>query len=136
MKNQIRSLQVILFLLLAVISLDAFTRPADADPITYDIVEGKILAAENRQPSMQNYEFAKNDYQQMKRSYEQYVARLQPGSEDLQKLSMLAQTLYMYEIELGTTKFQQLSPAQQSSFLTRLNTIKLEFYSALRGSKK
>lgn len=134
MKNQFQSLNTILFVLFIVIGMNAFTRPTVLDPIDYDIMEGKIAAA-SEDSKMREYKKAQDSYSQMKLQYESIAQQISDKGEDVQKLSLLSQTLYVYETEITTTRFGALTSQQQIAFLTRLNAIKIEFYSTLQKTK-
>ncbi len=131
MKNQIRSLQSVLFLLLAILGFNAFTTPRDT--IQYDISEGKIQAGiENYKTSLvAQYQQAQQDYKKMNIDFDVKANQSESNMELQSDMSLLAQSLYVYDKELKSLNFFTLSLEQRQEFLSRLNSIKEEFYSLL-----
>ena len=135
MKNLFQSLQSILFVFLIVIGMNAFTRPNGLDPIEYDIMEGKIAAASDQSSKSKEYREAQASYSQMKLQFEAMAKQYDVDGGDVQKLSMLSQVLYLYETELTKTRFTELTQPQQVTFLSRLNSMKIEFFSLIHKTK-
>lgn len=130
MKNQIRSLQSILFILFVVLGVNAFTSPSEFDSIQYDITEGKIQAAEASAmiPQLQQIQ---QDYNQMNIRFDELAMNLDSTGDSPAVLSGLSQVLYVYDQEVKNVKFQQLTLQQKKDFISHLNSLKKEFYTAL-----
>lgn len=130
MKNQIRSLQSILFLLSVVLGVNAFTSPSQPDAIMYDITEGKIQAAEADGLLTKQMNQAQQDFSEMNVRFDALAMQLEPTG-DSPRLSGLAQVLYVYDQEVKAVKLYQLGPKQQKEFFAHLSSLKKEFNAAL-----
>lgn len=130
MKNQIRSLQSILFILFVVLGVNAFTSPSEFDSIHHDITEGKIQATEASAmiPQLQQIQ---QDYAQMNIRFDELAMSIDANGESPAVLSGLSQVLYVYDQEMKSVKFNQLTFQQKKDFISHLNSLKKEFYSAL-----
>lgn len=130
MKNQIRSLQSVLFILSVVLGLNAFTSPSAFDSIQHDITEGKIQAAEASAmiPQIQQIQF---DYAQMNMRFDELAMSYEATGDSPAVLSGLSQVLYVYDQEVKAVKFNQLTLQQKKDFISHLNSLKKEFYAAL-----
>ncbi|GEM_PF-2773799 len=130
MKNKIRSLQSVLFLLSIVLGLNAFTSPSEFDSIQHDIVEGKIQAAEASAMFPQIRQI-QQDYAQMNLRFDELALSIDATGDSPAELSELSQVLYVYDQEVKAVKFNQLTLQQKKDFISHLNSLKKEFYTAL-----
>lgn len=132
MKNQIRSLKSVFFLLFVILGLNASTNPTLDDDLSYYITEGKIQAAEENYKNsfVPEYYQALQDYEKMNIDFDAYILASEQSysSESLPQLSLLSQSLYIYDQELKAVKFHSLSTEQRRSLINRLEQIKIEFY--------
>jgi hypothetical protein len=135
MKNQIRSLQSILFLLFVVLGLNASTSPSQQDSIVYDITEGKIQAAEADGLLKKQMNQAQQDFNEMNLRFDVLAMELEPTG-DSPRLSGLSQVLYVYDQEVKAVKIYQLDQKQQKAFFAHLSSLKKEFYTALTAVTK
>lgn len=132
MKRQIRSLQLVLTILLAILGLNAFTSPAQNEAFDYEITEGKIIATEGNEKAAftQQYLQAQQDFKKMNIDFDSIASESQNAETTLPHLSLMSQILYVYSQELKNTSFYKLNTLQQKLFLTSLEKMKSEFYSA------
>ena len=93
MKNQITSLQSILFILLVVLGINAFTNPAQDDEIYSEITEGKVQAAEkNYKDSLTpQYLRAQQDFKKMNIDFDSLATKIENDFGTLPQLSVGAQ---------------------------------------------
>ncbi len=133
MKNQIRSLQSVLFLLLVILGVNAFTRPSQERSFDYDLTEGKIQAAEHIASDLisASYQHAQQDYAKMNIDFDVLANQAESNNDALPQLSMLSQTIYVYDQEIKSVKFETLNSIQKRALIERLGAIKKEFYKAL-----
>jgi hypothetical protein len=130
MKNQIRSLQSVLFILSVVLGVNAFTSPSEIDSIQQDITEGKIQAAE-ASAMIPHIQQIQQDYVQMNMRFDELAMSLDTTGDSPTVLSGLSQVLYVYDQEVKSVKFNQLTLQQKKDFISHLNSLKKEFYAAL-----
>jgi hypothetical protein len=143
MKNQFRSLQYILVLLIAVIGVNAFTRTQQYT-IEQEITEGKIQAAmADSAAPMVGYDLVKRqalviqqEYAMMDAQFESLATQLEIDGESLPQLSLLAQSLYMYDQQVKGVKFETLNAAQRKALVDSLVAIKKDFYKTLASIRK
>ena len=139
MKNQIRSLQLILTVLTVVLGLNAFTNPNQIDPIVSDIVEGKIKATQNSKLKEQDYSSsffeAKLQFKKMNNDFDMAISRYSANEDAVPQFSLASQALYVYEQELSFFNFDELNRKQQAQILETLLSIKREFYDSLNAIK-
>jgi hypothetical protein len=143
MKNQFRSLQYILVLLIAVIGVNAFTRTQQYI-IEQEITEGKIQAAmADSAAPMVGYDLVKRqalviqqEYAMMDAQFESLATQLEIDGESLPQLSLLAQSLYMYDQQVKGVKFETLNAAQRKALVDSLVAIKKDFYKTLASIRK
>ncbi len=133
MKSQIQSLQSVFFLLLVILGVNAFTRPSQDRAYEYDLTEGKIQAAQHNVTDVNNAGFlhAQQDYAKMNIDFDVLASQTENNNEALPQLSMLSQTIYVYEQEMKSVKFETLNSSQKRALIERLGAIKKEFYKAL-----
>tara|TARA_B110001454_G_scaffold219201_1_gene251895 strand:- start:41073 stop:41486 length:414 start_codon:yes stop_codon:yes gene_type:complete len=130
MKNKIRILKRIMFLLFIALGLNAFTSPSQHDSIMYDITEGKIQATEADGLLTRQMNQAQQDYTEMNIRFDA-LALQSESTGDSPRLSGLSQVLYVYDQEVKAVKLYQLDQKQQKAFFTHLASLKKEFYTAL-----
>lgn len=131
MKNQVRTLQSVLFVLLILLGMKAFTVPNDS--ASFDLTEGKILAAENNYKSslVPRYHQAQQDFKKMTIDFDSMASATDYNFERAPELSLISQSLYAYDNELKSVNFYTLSLAQRKSFLDNLDSLKKEFYTTI-----
>ena len=130
MRNQIRSLQTVMFFLFVVLGLNASTSPTQHDAISYDITEGKIQAAEADGLLKKQMNQAQQDFTEMNILFDALAMELEPTG-DSPRLSGLSQVLYVYDQDVKAVKLYQLDQKQQKAFFAHLASLKKEFYTAL-----
>lgn len=130
MRNQIRSLQSILFVLLVILGINAFTTPSQVDTIVSEITEGKIQAAEQNyiESLMPQYLQAQQDFRKMNIDFNEFASKTENEFDSLPQLSLISQILYVYEQEMKEVKFHTLTLEKRKAWLAKLTSIKNEFY--------
>lgn len=129
MKNQIQTLKRIFSFLLIVLGLNAFTSPAQQH--VYDITEGKIEAVMQDTPYLSEYLKAQQDYRQMNIDFDALLRSIgNSADEDSAQISVLAQSLYIYEKDMSEVSFSSQTFVQRKALIERLLTVKRDFYRA------
>lgn len=137
MKNQIGSLQLVMFILSFVLGINAFTSPNQEDDaaqeaLMYDHTEGKIQAAEEL-AMVPQYQKARKDFDAMDTAYDSIaIDAYLKNEESPPTLTGLSQLLYAYQNRLESVSFYQLDDNQKRAFLSELGALKKDFYTGLK----
>lgn len=133
MKKQIRSLSSILFTLFVIVGFNAFTNPSEFVRIQLEDTEGKIQTTKSAAATTitTKLQQIQQDYAQMNIRFDELAMSLETSGDSPAVLSGLSQILYVYDQEMNSVNFDQLTVQQKKEFVLNLNSLKTEFYTAL-----